>query len=90
MSAMGISIDRKWTDYQAHVRDELKTGAVTLPTSANALLNEPEVYEYDKTESGRVRYSAPPGFHDDCVDALTLAADTRPKDSGKPSGTGTW
>jgi exonuclease VII small subunit len=52
----------------------LETGEVTLPASANTLINELEVYEFDRTESGRVSYSAPSGFHDDCVDALALAA----------------
>jgi len=67
----------------------LEAEELTLPASANTLLNELEVYEYDMTDSGRVRYMAPSGFHDDCVDALALAADTRPTDAG-PSGTGTW
>lgn len=51
----------------------LETGEVTLPASANVLVNELEVYEFDMSESGRVRYAAPAGFHDDCVDALALA-----------------
>jgi hypothetical protein len=53
----------------------LETDEITLSDSANALLNELEVYEYEQTDSSQIRYSAPAGFHDDCVDALALAAD---------------
>jgi len=52
----------------------LEAGEVALPSSANTLINELEVYEFSQSETGRVRYSAPSGFHDDCVDALALAA----------------
>lgn len=50
-----------------------ENGEITLPDSANQLLNELEVFEYDMTSSGNVSYHAPSGFHDDCVDALALA-----------------
>lgn len=53
---------------------ELETGRITVPASANTLLNELEMYEFERKESGQVSYSAPSGFHDDCVDALALAA----------------
>jgi phage FluMu gp28-like protein len=36
------------------------------------IVNELEVFEYQFTSNG-VRYSAPSGFHDDCVMALALA-----------------
>lgn len=52
---------------------ELETGRVSIPASANTLVNELEMYEFEKSESGQVSYSAPSGFHDDCVDALALA-----------------
>lgn len=52
---------------------ELETGRVSTPTSANMLINELERYEFEKGDSGHVSYSAPSGFHDDCVDALALA-----------------
>lgn len=52
---------------------ELEAGRITIPESANALINELEVYESQTTERGRVRYTAPSGFHDDCVDGLALA-----------------
>lgn len=52
---------------------ELETGRITVPSSANTLLNELEMYEFERKESGQVSYSAPSGLHDDCVDALALA-----------------
>jgi hypothetical protein len=52
---------------------ELETGRITIPSSANTLVNELEMYEFEKTDTGQVSYSAPSGFHDDCVDALALA-----------------
>jgi hypothetical protein len=51
----------------------LEAGELTLSADAPVLVNELEVYEYDVTDSGRIRYSAPSGFHDDTVDALALA-----------------
>jgi hypothetical protein len=50
----------------------LEAGDLTLSADVPVLINELEVYEYDITESGRIRYNAPSGFHDDCVDALAL------------------
>lgn len=38
------------------------------------LRQELELFEYDLTRHGNVRYDAPEGFHDDTVDALALAA----------------
>lgn len=51
---------------------ELEVG-LTVPASANTLINELEMYEFERSETGHVTYSAPTGFHDDCVDALALA-----------------
>jgi hypothetical protein len=45
---------------------------LTLP-DMDPLVHELEVFEYETTESGNIRYSAPSGFKDDCVDALALA-----------------
>jgi hypothetical protein len=48
------------------------------------ITNELEVFEYEYTRTG-VRYSAPPGLHDDCVCALALAVEhytTKPVRSG--------
>jgi hypothetical protein len=53
----------------------LEGGEVTLSSDAPELINELEVFEYDMTDSGRVRYRAPSGFKDDAVDALALAVE---------------
>jgi hypothetical protein len=66
----------------------LETGDLVLPSGANVLINELEVFEHDMTDHGTVRYSAPSGFHDDTVDALALAAEGL-EQSGGPVPTGT-
>lgn len=53
---------------------ELEMEEIVISADANQLINELEVFEYDTTPSGNVRYNAPSGFHDDCVDSLALAA----------------
>lgn len=52
----------------------LENGELTLP-EIGQLRHELEIFEYDITPSGNVRYNAPEGFTDDCVDALALASD---------------
>jgi phage FluMu gp28-like protein len=52
---------------------ELEAGRIIIPESATELLNELDVYESRTSDRGQVRYTAPSGFHDDCVDALALA-----------------
>lgn len=42
-------------------------------TDINQLRHELSIFEYDTTRAGNIRYNAPEGFHDDCVDALALA-----------------
>lgn len=37
------------------------------------LLAELEIYEYQRTAGGNVRYAAPAGYHDDCVMAAAIA-----------------
>jgi hypothetical protein len=37
------------------------------------LINELKIFEYEITSSGTIKYSAPEGYHDDCVIALALA-----------------
>jgi hypothetical protein len=43
------------------------------------LRTELEVFEYDVTRGGNLKYDAPEGFHDDTVDALAMAVDARPR-----------
>ena len=50
----------------------LENQEVTIP-DISELVNELEIFEYETTPAGNVRYQAPEGFHDDCVDALALA-----------------
>jgi len=57
----------------------IEGGEVTLSGDAPELINELEVFEYDITDSGRVRYRAPSGFKDDAVDALALAVEAEGK-----------
>jgi hypothetical protein len=54
----------------------IENGALTAPDIPQ-LRHELQIFEYDVTQAGNVRYHAPEGFHDDCVDALALAADAR-------------
>ena len=43
-------------------------------TDTAHIWKELEAYSYVITATGRIRYEAPRGFHDDCVTALFLAA----------------
>jgi len=52
----------------------LDNGDVWLPKENRVLLNELEMFTYSLSPSGLIRYSAPEGYHDDCVIALALAA----------------
>jgi len=56
----------------------LETQDVVIPEQGrgetDALLSELEAFSYDTTSAGNIRYQAPEGYHDDCVDALALAA----------------
>lgn len=54
----------------------LENGELLLPEIPQ-LVNELELFEYDVTRAGNVRYQAPEGFHDDCVDSLALANTVR-------------
>lgn len=53
----------------------VENGAIGLPAGRDldALRGEMEVYEYEARPNGQVSYSAPEGYHDDCVTALALA-----------------
>jgi hypothetical protein len=52
-----------------------------------ALRHEMEVFEYDVTRAGNVRYDAPEGFHDDTIDALALAVDGLERAGGAATAT---
>jgi hypothetical protein len=53
----------------------IENGELSAPDveDTQQLRHELQIFEYDVTRAGNVRYRAPEGFHDDCVDALALA-----------------
>lgn len=63
----------------------LEAGEITLPETPQ-LVNELELFTYETTRHGNVRYHAPEGWHDDAVDALALAA----KEGGAAADSATW
>jgi hypothetical protein len=66
----------------------LEAGELTLSADAPELVNELEVFEYNITDSGNVKYSAPSGFKDDTVDALALAVEALEEAAGSEAATG--
>jgi len=56
----------------------LETQDVVIPEKGrgetDALVSELEAFTYETTGHGNIRYTAPENYHDDCVDALALAA----------------
>ena len=46
---------------------------VSWPSSWDVMTAEMKRYEYEIGPTGQVSYSAPAGYHDDCVMALALA-----------------
>jgi phage FluMu gp28-like protein len=54
------------------LRVSIEQGRISFP-KIPAMLYELEIYEYNVTDAGVIRYSAPDGQHDDCVISLALA-----------------
>lgn len=54
---------------------------VSWPRAWSVLTDELKRYEYAIGASGSITYSAPSGFHDDCVMALALAVSGRQNDA---------
>jgi len=79
VSVKPINFGRKKELLVDNLAVRLEAGELTLSADAPTLINELEVYEYETTESGAVRYTAPSGFKDDTVDALALASHMLPK-----------
>ena len=50
---------------------------LSWPTAWEVLTNELKRYEYAISPNGTITYSAPSGYHDDCVIALALAVTGR-------------
>jgi Terminase large subunit, T4likevirus-type, N-terminal/Terminase RNaseH-like domain len=62
------------------LRVSIENGRISFP-NVPVMVRELENYEYEISETGIVKYSAPEGFHDDCVISLALAnwmVDTAP------------
>lgn len=55
-----------------HLAVKIERREITFP-NIPVLINELQQFQYEITRAGNVRYSAPEGFHDDCVIALALA-----------------
>jgi hypothetical protein len=77
--AVKFSASRK-TELIENLITAVEQEGLTAPadeTQTAPLRSELEVFEYDVTRSGNVRYHAPETHHDDTVDALALALDGR-------------
>lgn len=60
-------------DLIENLATQIEQEGLTIP-EVPELINELQIFEYETTPAGNVRYHAPEGFHDDCVDSLALAA----------------
>ena len=54
------------------MRADIEFGRITFP-QLPVLIKELRNYEYEINSNGNIKYSAPPGQHDDTVIALALA-----------------
>ena len=75
------------TQWVRNLMLQIEEGTLTIPPpnsvsdpshNTAALWSELETYTFEMLPSGRVRYQAPAGFHDDCVTSLFLAASMVP------------
>jgi len=55
------------------LRVNIETGKISFPRNLVTMRDELECYEFEVSDSGVCRYSAPQGKHDDCVISLALA-----------------
>lgn len=51
----------------------IEQGLIGIPNNLEILINELKAFEYELLPSGKIRYQAPEGLHDDCVISLGLA-----------------
>jgi hypothetical protein len=56
-----------------HLAVAVQEGSVSFPKDLAVLRHELELYQYEITRAGNIRYSAPEGYHDDAVVSLALA-----------------
>ena len=66
-------------DFIDRLRLEIERGRIGIPAEYVTLIQELENFTYEMLPSGRVRYAAPSGFHDDTVIALALAVHALPR-----------
>jgi len=55
----------------------IQEGSISIPEEHPEVVAELEAFEYTYTPSGKVKYEAPSGMHDDTVMALALAAECK-------------
>lgn len=67
-----FTVERK-QDMVDKLRLAIERRKLGIPRECEQLFAELEVYTYSMLPSGRTSFSAPEGFHDDCVSALMLA-----------------
>ena len=78
LRARGVSVEGYHLSSQSkqqlieHLAVGIEQRLLTFP-QIDVLINELQIYEYEMTRAGNVRYNAPSGFHDDTVIALGLA-----------------
>ena len=56
-----------------HIPATQKGEEISPIPQLKVLVDELEAFEYDILPSGKMRYNAPSGLHDDCVTSLGLA-----------------
>jgi hypothetical protein len=70
-------------DLIEHLAIQMENNEITYPDIPE-LLSELDLFGYTTTLAGNVQYTAPEGFHDDCVIALALAVWKLKKSGGSP------
>lgn len=80
-----VDFRRSKKDMIENLATRLEHGEISLPDIPQ-LVNELELFDYTVSRTGNVSYHAPSGWHDDCVDALALAA----KRGGVSNRSKTW
>lgn len=69
INTLNIALDQGSISIPGERKGEEKTPVPQL----KILIDELEAFEYEILPSGKIRYNAPPGVHDDCVTGLGLA-----------------
>jgi hypothetical protein len=67
------------TNLITNLQMAFEQGKISFP-EISVLIDELQAFEYEMLASGKFRYSAPEGYHDDCVISLALANWTKEHD----------